>query len=112
VPFIVAAPSHSRDVPAIIRCSPLRVRRPDLAARRWPRNDPFVIDLECTICKGPGHKKHGAAYVYTKVFGYHSLLRDPGGTGETSSLGANAQERLIPTRTSVLTQRFVVYWVG
>jgi|GEM_PF-148439 len=41
-----------------------------------------VIDLDSTICQVYGKAKHGAAYGYTKVLGYHPLLATLATTGE------------------------------
>jgi len=42
---------------------------------------PGAIDLDSTICEVHGKQKHGAAYGYTKVFGYHPLLAARADTG-------------------------------
>jgi hypothetical protein len=47
-----------------------------------PGNHPVTIDLDSTICEVHGKAKHGAAYGYTKVLGYHPLLATRAGTGE------------------------------
>jgi len=47
-----------------------------------PGADPLVIDLDSTICEVHGKAKHGAAYGYTKVLGYHPLLATRAATGE------------------------------
>jgi hypothetical protein len=47
---------------------------PDVAA--------MTIDLDSTICEVHGKAKHGAAYGYTKVLGYHPLLATRADTGE------------------------------
>lgn len=47
-----------------------------------PGADAVTIDLDSTICEVYGNQKHGAAYGYTKVFGYHPLLATRAGTGE------------------------------
>ncbi len=39
-----------------------------------PGTEAVVIDLDSTIVEVHGKKKHGAAYGYTKVLGYHPLL--------------------------------------
>jgi Transposase DDE domain group 1 len=43
---------------------------------------PMTIDLDSTICEVHGKAKHGAAYGYTKVFGYHPVLATRADTGE------------------------------
>jgi Transposase DDE domain group 1 len=42
----------------------------------------MTIDLDSTICEVHGKAKHGAAYGYTKVLGYHPLMATRAGTGE------------------------------
>ena len=42
----------------------------------------MTIDLDSTICQVHGKAKHGAAYGYTKVLGYHPLLATRADTGE------------------------------
>ena len=42
----------------------------------------MTIDLDSTICAVHGHPKHGAAYGYTRVLGYHPLLATRADTGE------------------------------
>ena len=41
-----------------------------------------TIDLDSTICEVHGKQKHGAAYGYTRVLGYHPLLATRADTGE------------------------------
>ena len=43
---------------------------------------PLVVDVDSTICRVYGHAKHGAAYGYTKVLGYHPLVGFRADTGE------------------------------
>jgi hypothetical protein len=43
---------------------------------------PMTIDLDSTICEVHGNQKHGAAYGYTRVLGYHPLLATRADTGE------------------------------
>ena len=47
-----------------------------------PGAAPVVIDMDSTICEVHGSAKHGAAYGYTKVLGYHPLLAVRADTGE------------------------------
>jgi hypothetical protein len=47
-----------------------------------PGSNAMTIDLDSTICEVHGKAKHGAAYGYTKVFGYHPLLATRADTGE------------------------------
>src|SRR5262245_38798006 len=42
----------------------------------------MTIDLDSTVCEVHGKQKHGAAYGYTKVLGYHPLLATRADTGE------------------------------
>lgn len=42
----------------------------------------MTIDLDSTICETHGKHKHGAAYGYTKVLGYHPILATRADTGE------------------------------
>jgi len=48
-----------------------------------PGAERLVIDVDSTICEVCGHAKHGAAYGYTKVLGYHPLLATRADTRET-----------------------------
>jgi hypothetical protein len=47
-----------------------------------PGERAMTIDVDSTICEVHGHQKHGAAYGYTKVLGYHPLLATRADTGE------------------------------
>jgi hypothetical protein len=47
-----------------------------------PGAAPVTIDLDSTICAVHGKHKQGAAYGYTRVFGYHPLLATRADTGE------------------------------
>ena len=47
-----------------------------------PGANAMTVDLDSTICQVHGKQKHGAAYGYTKVFGYHPLLATRADTGE------------------------------
>lgn len=47
-----------------------------------PGAEAMTIDLDSTICEVHGKQKHGAAYGYTKVLGYHPLLATRADTGE------------------------------
>jgi Transposase DDE domain group 1 len=47
-----------------------------------PGDRPVTIDLDSTICEVHGKQKQGAAFGYTKVFGYHPLLATRADTGE------------------------------
>ena len=90
LPFRVMAPStlgtflrafsfgHVRQLDRVIA---------ETTRRAWsfgagPGTDAMTIDLDSTICEVHGHQKHGAAYGYTKVLGYHPLLATRADTGE------------------------------
>lgn len=47
-----------------------------------PGEGPLTIDLDSTICEVHGKAKHGAAYGYTKMLGYHPILATRADTGE------------------------------
>ena len=47
-----------------------------------PGVKPLTIDIDSTICQVEGAQKHGAAFGYTKVLGYHPLLATRADTGE------------------------------
>ena len=47
-----------------------------------PGDASMTIDLDSTICEVHGKAKHGAAYGYTKVLGYHPIVATRAGTGE------------------------------
>ncbi len=90
LPFRVMAPStlgtflrafsfgHVRQLDRVIA---------ETISRAWslgagPGSAPVTIDLDSTICEVHGKAKHGAAYGYTKTFGYHPILATRAGTGE------------------------------
>ena len=90
LPFRVMAPStlgtflraftfgHVRQLDAVIA---------ETIRRAWslgvgPGSKAVTIDLDSTICEVHGKAKHGAAYGYTKVLGYHPLLATRADTGE------------------------------
>ena len=47
-----------------------------------PGSAPMTIDLDSTICEVHGKTKHGAAYGYTRVLGYHPIVATRADTGE------------------------------
>lgn len=58
-----------------------------MLTRAWgagagPGEESMTIDMDSTICEVSGKKKHGAAYGYSKVLGYHPLLATRSETGE------------------------------
>ena len=82
LPFRVMAPStlgtflrsftfgHVRQLDAVIA---------EAIRRAWsvgagPGNEAMTIDLDSTIIEVHGKQKHGAAFGYTRVLGYHPLL--------------------------------------
>jgi hypothetical protein len=90
LPFRVMAPStlgtflrsftfgHVRQLDAVIA---------ETIRRAWscgagPGEEAMTIDLDSTIVEVHGKHKHGAAFGYTKVLGYHPLLATRAGTGE------------------------------
>ena len=52
------------------------------AAGAGPGDDALVIDVDSTICEVHGYDKQGAAFGYTRVRGYHTLLATRSDTGE------------------------------
>ena len=90
LPFKVMAPStlgtflrsftfgHVRQLDAVVA---------EAIRRAWclgagPGEKPMTIDLDSTICEVHGEAKHGAAYGYTRVLGYHPLVATRADTGE------------------------------
>jgi Transposase DDE domain group 1 len=90
LPFRVMAPStlgtflrsftfgHVRQLDRVIA----EIIRRAWSAGAGPGAGAMTIDLDSTICQVHGKHKHGAAYGYTKVLGYHPLLATRAGTGE------------------------------
>jgi hypothetical protein len=68
-----------------------------------PGDRPVTIDLDSTICQVHGKQKQGAAYGYTKVFGYHPLLATRADSGEV----LHARLRKGSANTGRGTKRFV-----
>ncbi len=90
LPFRVMAPStlgtflraftfgHVRQLDAVIA---------ETIRRAWsggvgPGSSPMTMDLDSTICEVHGDHKGGAAYGYTRLFGYHPLIATRADTGE------------------------------
>jgi hypothetical protein len=90
LPFRVMAPStlgtflraftfgHVRQLDAVIA---------EAIRRAWslgagPGGAPMTMDLDSTICEVHGHKKGGAAYGYTRLYGYHPLIATRAESGE------------------------------
>lgn len=90
LPFRVMAPStlgtflraftfgHVRQLDKVIA---------EVIRRAWsfgagPKDAAMTIDLDSTVVEVHGKAKHGAAYGYTKVLGYHPLLATWTATGE------------------------------
>ena len=90
LPFRVMAPStlgtflraftfgHVRQLDKVIA----ETLRRAWAAGAGPGDEPLTIDLDSTICEVHGKHKHGAAYGYTRVLGYHPILATRAETGE------------------------------
>jgi hypothetical protein len=90
LPFRVMAPStlgtflraftfgHIRQLDAVIA----ETIRPAWSMGTGPGTNPVTIDVDSTICEVHGKAKHGAAYGYTKTFGYHPILATRANTGE------------------------------
>ena len=90
LPFRVMAPStlgtflrafsfgHIRQLDAVLA---------ETVRRAWslgagPGSEVMTMDLDSTICEVHGKAKHGTAYGYTRVLGYHPLLATWAATGE------------------------------
>ena len=52
------------------------------SAGAGPGDAAMTIDIDSTICAVHGKQKHGAAYGYTHVLGYHPLIATRSDTGE------------------------------
>jgi len=90
LPFRVMAPStlgtflrsftfgHVRQLDAVIA----ETTRRAWALGAGPEGEAMTIDMDSTICEVHGKQKHGAAYGYTRVLGYHPVLATRAGTGE------------------------------
>ena len=90
LPFRVMAPStlgtflrvftfgHVRQLDKVIAETLRRAWR----AGAGPDDGPMTIDLDSTICEVHGKQKQGAAYGYTRQFGYHPILATRADTGE------------------------------
>jgi len=68
-----------------------------------PGSRRLVIDVDSTICEVTGRLKHGAAFGYTKVLGYHPILASRADTGEV----LHARMRKGSANTQRGTKRFV-----
>lgn len=90
LPFTVMAPStlgtflrtftfgHVRQLDAVIA----ETTRRAWTTKLGPGAAAITIDLDSTICEVHGDAKQGAAYGYTRQFGYHPLLAVRADTGE------------------------------
>jgi hypothetical protein len=90
LPFRVMAPStlgtflraftfgHVRQLDAVIAETIRRV----WSLGAGPGSSPVTVDLDSTICEVHGRQKHGAAYGYTRTFGYHPIIATRADTGE------------------------------
>jgi hypothetical protein len=80
-----------------------------LLARAWasgagPKDAPFTIDVDSTICETYGLKKAGGSrFTYTHVRGYHPLLAVAAGSGEV----LHARLRGGPANTCRGAARFI-----
>jgi hypothetical protein len=72
---------HARQLDAVIAET---IRRAWTFAGRGPGSCRLVIDIDSTIREVHGKLKQGAAYGYTKVLGYHSLLATRADTTATT----------------------------
>lgn len=69
---------HVRQLEAVIAVSIERA----WAAGAGPAAQRLLVDIDSTICEVAGKAKQGAAYGYTKTFGYHPLIASRADTGE------------------------------
>jgi hypothetical protein len=70
---------HVRQLEAVIG---IALSRAWASGTNSPGQQRLVIDIDSTICEVYGRHKHGAAYGYTKVLGYHPILATRADTGE------------------------------
>jgi hypothetical protein len=70
---------HVRQLEAVIG---IALTRAWTAGTNTPGAVRLVIDIDSTVCEVYGAKKHGAAYGYSKVLGYHPILATRADTGE------------------------------
>ncbi len=101
-------PLHDRDVPPLVQrhVRQLEAVIGETLRRAWafgagPGTGRLVVDVDSTICQVEGHQKQGAAFGYTKVLGYHPLLRAD--TGEV----VHARMRKGSANTARGTRRFL-----
>src|SRR5919201_878716 len=78
------------------------------AAGAGPGAGPLTIDVDSTVCEVHGHAKQGAAYGYTRQFGYHPLLASRADTGEV----VHTRVRSGRAASGRGAERFVVETVG
>jgi hypothetical protein len=64
---------HVRQLEAVVGVALARA----WAAGAGPGAARLVVDVDSTICEVAGTAKSGAAYGYTKVLGYHPIMRGP-----------------------------------
>jgi hypothetical protein len=70
---------HVRQLEAVVGAA---LTRAWAAGTNSPGVGQLVIDIDSTICEVYGRQKHGAAYGYTHVLGYHPILAVRADTGE------------------------------
>jgi hypothetical protein len=109
-------PVHPRHLPALLHFG--HIRQLDRVAetvmgRAWsagagPGDGPMTIDVDSTVCEVHGHHKHGAAYGYTRVLGYHPLLATRADTGEV----LHVRQRTGRAASGRGAQRFVTELAG
>jgi Transposase DDE domain group 1 len=111
LPFRVMAPStlgtflgaftfgHVRQLDKVI----VETLRRAWAVGAGPGDGPMTIDLDSAICEVHGKARHGAAYSYTRVLGYHPILATRADTGEV----LQARLRKGSAHTQRGTNRFV-----
>jgi hypothetical protein len=111
LPFRVMAPStlgtflrsftfgHVRQLEAVVG---------HVLSRAWamgggPGAKRLVVDVDSTVCEVVGKTKHGAAFGYTRVLGYHPILATRADTGEV----CHARMRKGSANTARGARRFI-----
>lgn len=78
------------------------------AAGAGPGDRAMTIDLDSTVCQVHGYAKQGAAYGYTRQYGYHPILATRADTGEV----LHTRMRKGSANTARGSQRFVRETIG
>ena len=78
------------------------------AAGAGPGDAAMTIDLDSTVCQVHGYAKQGAAYGYTRQYGYHPILATRADTGEV----LHTRMRKGSANTARGSQRFVRETIG